>query len=98
MNSRRSPALRRDGAAAVASSAVVIQFRISVDSHHFTIMHPSDFPVRSQPVESAGFVAFLEGPAQGPDGVIYFSNITADELLRRDADGEVSVFRAPSGR
>jgi gluconolactonase len=62
-------------------------------------MHPSEFPViRSQPVEAVGSVAFLEGPAQGPDGAIYFSNIAADELLRRSLDGEISVFRAPSGR
>jgi len=49
-------------------------------------------------VESAGFVSFLEGPAEGPDGAIYFSDIKANQLLRRSSEGEISVFRSPSGR
>jgi gluconolactonase len=62
-------------------------------------MLPSDFnTVEPERVENAGFVSFLEGPAQGPDGAIYFSDIKGNELLRRTADGEITIFRSPSGR
>jgi gluconolactonase len=61
-------------------------------------MQTSDFePLPGVRVESAGFVSFLEGPAEGPDGAIYFSDIMSDRLLRLLA-GEISVVRWPSGR
>jgi gluconolactonase len=61
-------------------------------------MHTSDFePLPDVRVESAGFVSFLEGPAEGPDGAIYFSDMISDRLLSLLA-GEISVVRAPSGR
>jgi gluconolactonase len=63
------------------------------------MMQPSDFtPVPAESVTNAGFTTFLEGPAQGPDGAIYFSDIKGDRLLRRAPDGEITVFRFPSGR
>jgi len=62
-------------------------------------LDPADFtPVTPDRVENAGFVSFLEGPAQGPDGAIYFSDIKANRLLRRSPDGDITVFRSPSGR
>jgi gluconolactonase len=62
-------------------------------------LHPSDFTaVPPESVTSAGFATFLEGPAEGPDGAIYFSDVKGDRLLRRASDGEITVFRFPSGR
>jgi gluconolactonase len=62
-------------------------------------LQPSDFTqLPAQRVTSAGFATFLEGPAQGPDGAIYFSDVKGDRLLRRSPDGEIAVFRFPSGR
>ncbi len=45
-----------------------------------------------------GRVAFTEGPAWHPDGNVYFSDIANNRIMRRDANGEIHVFRTPSGR
>jgi gluconolactonase len=61
-------------------------------------MDVSDFqPLPGVRVESAGFVSFLEGPSEGPDGGIYFSDIMNDRLLCL-LEGRISIVRAPSGR
>lgn len=49
-------------------------------------------------LEIAGSVAFTEGPAWHPNGTVYFSDITNNRIMQRDAKGEVTVFRSPSGR
>ncbi len=42
---------------------------------------------------------FTEGPAAGPDGAIYFTDIPAKLILRFDPDtGEATTFREASGR
>ncbi len=42
--------------------------------------------------------SFTEGPAQGPDGCIYFSDI-GNRIMRFDpATGKMAVYREPSGR
>src|SRR5688500_8771963 len=42
--------------------------------------------------------AFTEGPAQGPDGCIYFSDI-GNRIMKFDpATGKTTEFRKPSGR
>jgi gluconolactonase len=42
---------------------------------------------------------FTEGPAAGPDGAIYFTDIPAMRILRFDPDaGETTTFREDSGR
>ena len=44
-------------------------------------------------------VAFTEGPAQGPDGLIYFTDITNNRILRSDPKARKhEVFRADSNR
>jgi len=44
-------------------------------------------------------VAFTEGPAQGPDGLIYFTDITNNRILRFDPKARKhEVFRADSNR
>jgi gluconolactonase len=59
---------------------------------------------RLEKVFGGGF--FLEGPAQGPDGAIYFSDITqtwrtgmaAGHIWRHDPrTGDTRIFRSPSG-
>jgi gluconolactonase len=44
-------------------------------------------------------VAFTEGPAQGPDGLIYFTDVTNNRILRFDPRARKhEVFRADSNR
>jgi gluconolactonase len=44
-------------------------------------------------------VAFTEGPAQGPDGLIYFTDVTNNRILRlTPATRKYEVFRADSNR
>src|SRR4051812_12400557 len=47
---------------------------------------------------SAAGVCFLEGPAVDDKGNVYFSDIAGNRILRMTPDGQVSVFRADSGR
>jgi gluconolactonase len=42
--------------------------------------------------------AFTEGPAQGPDGCIYFSDIGTRIMKFDPASGKTTEFRSPSGR
>jgi gluconolactonase len=49
-------------------------------------------------VTVAAGVCFLEGPAVHADGSVYFSDINGNRILRMDAAGAVSTFRADSGR
>jgi gluconolactonase len=43
-------------------------------------------------------VCFLEGPAVDAQGVVFFSDIIGNRILKMTPDGKVSVFRADSGR
>ena len=49
-------------------------------------------------VETATFVAFLEGPAVDADGSVYFSDIRGNKIMRMLPDGATSVFRENAGR
>jgi gluconolactonase len=49
-------------------------------------------------VRAAATVSFLEGPACGPGGTIYFSDIAANRIYALEPDGQVRLFREPSGR
>jgi gluconolactonase len=50
------------------------------------------------PLETAATITFLEGPAVDADGNVFFSDITGNRILKMDAKGQVTVFRADSGR
>ncbi len=47
---------------------------------------------------AAAVVCFLEGPAADAAGNLFFSDIAGNRILKMDAKGTVSVFRADSGR
>ena len=49
-------------------------------------------------VETATFVAFLEGPAADAEGHVYFSDIRNNRIMRLSPDGTLGVFREDSGR
>ena len=49
-------------------------------------------------VETAATVAFTEGPAVDADGNVFFSDIVNNRIMKRAADGTLSVWRADSGR
>jgi gluconolactonase len=46
----------------------------------------------------AALVCFLEGPAIDADGNLFFSDIVSNRILKMNPRGEMSVFRADSGR
>ncbi|HZO56105.1 MAG TPA: SMP-30/gluconolactonase/LRE family protein, partial [Bryobacteraceae bacterium] len=54
----------------------------------------------AQPEASvATIVAFTEGPAQGPDGMVYFTDVTNNRILRfNPSTRKHEVFRADSNR
>lgn len=64
---------------------------------------PASAPVASTAAEPevsvATTVAFTEGPAQGPDGMLYFSDVANNRILRfNPATKKHEVFRADSNR
>lgn len=59
----------------------------------------SIFPDGAELVAVATGFRFAEGPAVGPDGAIYFSDIPSDRIHRFDpTTGATTVFREPSGQ
>src|SRR5437773_10060737 len=49
-------------------------------------------------VETAATVCFLEGPAVDAVGNVFFSDIAGNRIMKMDPKGQLSVFRADSGR
>jgi gluconolactonase len=47
---------------------------------------------------AAALVCFLEGPAVDDKGNVFFSDIISNRILKMNASGAISVFRADSGR
>ena len=59
----------------------------------------AETPASEPEVTTAATVAFTEGPAQGPDGLIYFTDVTNNRILRLNpATRKYEVFRADSNR
>jgi gluconolactonase len=66
-----------------------------IDFH--TLKPPADFVPKETVAVSDAVVCFLEGPAfDGKD--LYFSDVAGNRIMKLDAKGNVSVFRADSGR
>lgn len=59
---------------------------------------PKDLVAPDTVAVAGAVVAFLEGPAADAAGNVYFSDIAGNRILKMDAKGAVSVFRADSGR
>lgn len=49
-------------------------------------------------VETAATVCFLEGPAVDAAGNVFFSDIAGNRIMKMDPKGQLSVWRADSGR
>jgi gluconolactonase len=59
----------------------------------------SEPPPSETEVSVATTVAFTEGPAEGPDGMIYFTDVTNNRILRLNPETRRhEVFRADSNR
>lgn len=76
---------------AVALVACLMPIAVRAQSVQ-TLFDPNVVP------ETAATVCFLEGPAVDADGSVYFSDIAGNRIMKMDAKGQVSVFRADSGR
>jgi gluconolactonase len=59
---------------------------------------PAALLVQDAKLTVAAGVCFLEGPAVDAAGNVYFSDIAGNRILKRDAAGTVTTFRADSGR
>ncbi len=59
---------------------------------------PPEGLVGGSTLTTAASVAFTEGPAVDADGSVYFSDIVNNRIMKRAADGTLSVWRADSGR
>src|SRR6516165_5091144 len=59
---------------------------------------PEGLVARNTAVEPAAVVCFLEGPAVDAAGNVFFSDIAGNRILKMDAKGAVTTFRADSGR
>lgn len=59
---------------------------------------PDDLVAPDAAVQVAAGACFLEGPAVDAAGNVYFSDIVGNRILKRDLRGNVTTFRADSGR
>src|ERR1700691_4210966 len=59
---------------------------------------PSQLVPPDAKVTLGAMVCFLEGPAVDAEGNVFFSNITANSILKMNPHGDISVFRSNSGR
>lgn len=63
-----------------------------------TMTLPEELLPKNSAIAPAAVVCFLEGPAVDADGNVFFSDIAGNRILKMDAKGAMSVFRADSGR
>lgn len=65
-----------------------------------TVIHAVDAQplAETSSLKAEARVAFTEGPVWHPTGNVYFSDIVNNRIMRRDRNGELHVFRTPSGR
>src|SRR5262245_46336924 len=59
---------------------------------------PAGLVARETAAAPAAVVCFLEGPAADAAGNVFFSDIAGNRILKMDATGAVTTFRADSGR
>ena len=59
---------------------------------------PEELVAKQTVPAPAAVVCFLEGPAVDAAGNVFFSDIAGNRILKMDAKGTVTTFRADSGR
>jgi gluconolactonase len=59
---------------------------------------PAQLLAEGSTVTTATTIAFTEGPAVDSDESVYFSDIPNNRIMKLSAGGQLSVFRADSGR
>src|SRR6187397_513264 len=59
---------------------------------------PDGLVAKDTAAAPAAVVCFLEGPAVDAAGNVFFSDIAGNRILKLDAKGAVTTFRADSGR
>src|SRR5262245_55168979 len=59
---------------------------------------PEGLIPRETAVAPAAVICFLEGPAVDEASNVFFSDIAGNRILKMDAKGAVTTFRADSGR
>ena len=59
---------------------------------------PEGLVARETAAAPAAVICFLEGPAADAAGNVFFSDIAGNRILKMDAKGAVTTFRADSGR
>lgn len=64
----------------------------------FSVDLPARLVAAGTKAKTAASICFLEGPAWHASGDLYFSDISGNRILKMTPDGNVSVFRADSGR
>jgi gluconolactonase len=83
----------------VAAASILLVSLPALKADDMTnIPFPADLLAPEAKVQVAAGVCFLEGPAVDAEGNVYFSDISGNRILKMDAAGVVSVFRADSGR
>jgi gluconolactonase len=64
----------------------------------FQLPLPEGLVAKQTVAVPAAVVCFLEGPAVDAAGNVFFSDIAGNRILKMDANGAVTTFRANSGR
>ena len=59
---------------------------------------PGDLVPKDTTPAAAAVICFLEGPAVDAGGNVFFSDMAGNRILKMDAKGTVTTFRADSGR
>lgn len=88
----------RLGLTGFAILSIAVGFAISGGQGPNSVPLPPGLVAKDVVVETAGTVAFLEGPAVDAVGNVFVSDIAGNRILRMDPKGQLSVWRLDSGR
>lgn len=83
---------------ALAPLAVVLGAGFGLAEDLSMISLPDGLVAKDTAATAAAVVCFLEGPAPDAAGNVFFSDIAGNRILKMDAKGAVTTFRADSGR
>jgi gluconolactonase len=87
--------LRRIAVIAILLTSLTL---LGVGAQEKSVPLPDGLVAPNTVADAAGTVCFLEGPAVDADGNVFFSDIAGNRIMKMDAKGVISVFRADSGR